>query len=489
MKAENHTQSIKKHMLLPVILAGGVGSRLWPLSREAHPKPFITLNDGKSLIQKTYQRAAELPNIKEIVTVTNRELFFYTKDEYDAIDDGKLWRSFILEPFGRNSSAAIALAARYAQTRYGDDCILLILPADHLIDDQATLTEAVQQACTLASQDKLVTFGIEPSGPKTGYGYIEADGTNVKRFVEKPNLETATSYLASGNYYWNSGMFCMKAGSILKEMEALCPDVAESTLASFDDADRSEGENWSQLAIRPESFKPVKDISIDYAVFEPSNNVAVVPCNIGWSDIGSWLEFGELQEKDDANNHCFGDTLLENVTNCIIHSESKLIAGLGLDNLVIADTADALLIAHKDQAQNVRKIVSKLKENKHPCYKMFPTVHRPWGTFTTLLEGAGFKLKKIEVKPGCALSLQSHQHRSEHWVVVSGTAKVTNGEHLIELKHNESTYIEAGHKHRLENASDESLVVVEVQCGAYLSEDDIVRYDDVYGRSEHNGAT
>ena len=468
--------SQKKKTMLPVILAGGVGSRLWPLSREAHPKPFIKLNDGQSLIQKTCLRAVGIDGVEEIVTVTNRELFFYYQDEYEEVLEDEVRHSFLLEPFGRNSSAAVALAAHYAQEKYGDDCILLILPADHLINDQVSFISAVQEATALASEGKLVTFGIQPDSPKTGYGYIEADGQIVKRFVEKPDLKTAKQYLLSGNYLWNSGMFCMSAGSILEEMQGLCPDILANTLSSFRSADRSERANWSWIEIGAQSFEGVRDISIDYAVFEQSNKVAVVPCNIGWSDIGSWVEFGVLHPRDEANNHIFGDPVLEDVTNCIVHSESRLIAGLGLSDLVIADTADALLIAHKNHVQDVRKIVDKLKHNNNPSYQLFPTVHRPWGTYTVLLEGVSFKLKRLKVKPGAALSLQSHKHRSEHWVVVSGIAKVTNGDEVLKLEHDQSTYIPLGNKHRLENPGDEMLTLIEVQCGDYLGEDDIVRY-------------
>ncbi len=468
--------------ILPVILAGGVGSRLWPLSRATHPKPFIKLDDGQSLIQKTYLRACDIENVKEIITVTNRELFFYTKDEYADIASSNLHQSFLLEPFGRNSTAAIATAAHYAKQKYQDDCLLLILPADHLIDNQASFIQAVMQACDLASEDKLVTFGIKPDAPKTSFGYIEADGVSVKRFVEKPDAETAQTYLDSGNFFWNSGMFCMSARVILTEMQSLCPDIASNALKSLENAENSTGAGWSQAELNAEYFEKIEDISIDYSIFEKSENVVMVPCDIGWSDIGSWNEFGALHPQDAAGNHICGEVMLDDVTNCIVHSESRLVAGLGLDNLIIADTVDALLIAHKDSAQDVRKIVGKLKANGNSRYQLFPTVHRPWGTYTVLLEGEGFKLKRIEVKPGGRLSLQSHKHRNEHWVIVSGIAKITNGDKILELNYNQSTYIPVGNKHRLENTTEEMLTLIEVQCGNYLGEDDIIRYEDTYGR-------
>lgn len=470
--------------VIPVILSGGIGSRLWPLSREAHPKPFIKLSDGQSLIQKTYIRALALNEVEEVITVTNRDLCFYTKDEFLEVASNSIsvHHTFLLEPFGRNSTAAIALAAHYAKSKHGDDCVLLVLPADHLISNQPAFAEAVKDAVALALQGKLVTFGIKPDSPQTSFGYIEADGVNVTRFVEKPDLETAKKYVLSGNFFWNSGMFCMGAGTFLQELQQLRPDIAKQTFVSFGGAAVSQGEGYQQVEIDPVHFQPIQNISVDYAIFEPSTNVAVVSCDIGWSDIGSWNEFGALQSLDADGNHIAGNTLLENVQNCIIHSETRLVAALGLDNLIIADTVDALLIAHRDNAQDVRNIVSTLKQREDTTFRLFPTVHRPWGAYTVLLEETGFKLKRIEVKSGAALSLQSHKHRSEHWVVVSGTAQVTNGNSVLVLERNQSTYIPAGSKHRLVNSSDDTLYLIEVQCGEYLGEDDIVRYEDTYGR-------
>ena len=479
-----HTKPLvsRQTNILPVILSGGTGSRLWPLSREAHPKPFIRLNDGQSLIQKTYLRAIAIDEVEEIVTVTNQALFFYSRDEYSEVSSTDIHHTFLLEPFGRNSAPAIATAAHYAKTKYGDNCLLLILPADHLIDNQAGFVETVVKATNLASQGKLVTFGIKPDSPETGFGYIEAEGLDVKRFVEKPDLKTAREYLSCGNFYWNAGMFCMSVGTILHEMQSLCPDIIEHSLAGFNHATTTQANGWSRFEISAKHFARVRDISIDYAIFEPSKNVAIIPCDIGWSDIGSWREFGALQPKDQAGNHITGEVVLEDVSHCIVHSESRLVAGLGLNNLLIADTADALLIAPQDRAQDVRKIVDQLKRSNNPRYQLFPTVHRPWGTYTVLLEGTGFKLKQISVKPGAALSLQSHRHRSEHWVVVSGVARITNGDDIAELTHNQSTYIPAGNKHRLENPGEQILTIIEVQCGDYLGEDDIIRYQDTYGR-------
>ncbi len=467
--------------ILPVILSGGMGTRLWPLSRQTHPKPFLKIDD-QSLIQKTYLRAVSIAGVKEILTITNRDLFFYTKDEYDALAHDKISHSFILEPFGRNSAAAIGLAASYAKQRYGDDCILLILPADHLIEQHAAFLRAIDQAIEMAQQEKLVTFGVTPDTPQTGYGYIEADKHKVKRFVEKPDKKTAQGYIEAGNFYWNTGMFCMRTDIILNEMQTHCPDIINACVNAFENAPPMQGDKGRHYEIAAADFEDVHDISIDYAVFEKADNIAIVACDIGWSDIGSWLEFGGLYKTDADNNHIMGEMLLDDVQDCIIHSQSRIIASLGLRDLIIADTPDALLIADKAQAQNIGKIAAQLKAQNHPAHKTFAKVYRPWGSYTVLQHVNGYKLKRIEVNPRAALSLQSHQHRSEHWVVVSGTARVTNGDETFLLAQNQSTYIPAGNKHRLENPEDELLIMIEVQCGDYLEEDDIIRYDDDYGR-------
>ena len=470
-----------KH-LLPVILAGGVGSRLWPLSRKTHPKPFIKLDDGLSLIQKAYLRALELCPSKCVMTVTNRELFFYTKDSFVELDISDVKHTFLLEPFGRNSAAAIASAAYQARREGGDDVVLLVMPADHIIDDSTALYQAVERAYTLANEDKLVTFGMTPDSPNTAYGYIQAKGNDVTKFVEKPNLKTAQQYLESGDFLWNSGMFCMKVGVFLNELERHALDISKQAQLSLQYAECFQSNSWQQIEISAKYFESIRDISVDYAVFEKSEHMAVVPCDLGWSDIGSWNELGALKEADDSGNHVSGQSILRDVSNCVIHTDSRLVAGVGIDNLIIADTSDALLIAHKDRSQDVRYIVDELKKKGDACYESFPTVHRPWGTYTVLLEGEGFKLKRIEVKPGARLSLQSHRHRSEHWVVVSGIAQITNGEQILKLQANESTYIPIGNLHRLENLNTEQLILIEVQCGDYLGEDDIIRYDDCYGR-------
>ncbi len=491
--------------LIPTILCGGAGSRLWPVSRELHPKPFIRLADGQSLLQKVWLRGAQLGDVGEIFTVTNRDLFFKTQDEYQQVSQishSSIINNFVLEPFGRNTAPAIAAAALKIVEIYGEDALLLVLAADHLITDQAAFLQAVDQATRLAEQGKLVTFGIKPESPETAYGYIEANtaapilsadgsvmGYPVLRFVEKPDLERAKEYIATGNYQWNSGMFCFAAGVLLREMELHCPAILEATRVCMDRSITAEGKTYSQVQLDSESFGKVPDNSIDFAVMEKSNCVAVVPCSIGWSDIGSWDALGDLTAPDNHGNRIEGEAVFHDVSNCFVRSSERLICAVGVSNLIVIDTPDALLVAERSRAQDVKHLYARLKASGHEAHKLHREVHRPWGTYTVLECGANFKIKRIEVKPGASLSLQMHYHRSEHWIVVSGTAKVVNG-HQEEffVNTNESTYIPATCKHRMENPGVLPLVMIEVQSGAYLGEDDIVRFDDVYGRKVEDGA-
>lgn len=468
--------------LIPTILCGGAGSRLWPVSRESHPKPFMRLADGQSLLQKAFLRGAALAHAAEVVTVTNRELFFKTKDDYREVNSADLPTSFILEPFGRNTAPAIAAAALQISRVHGDDAIMLVLAADHLIADQNAFADAVREAIVLAQAGKLVTFGIKPDAPETGYGYIQADGNRVVRFVEKPPLEKAISYVEAGDYFWNSGMFCFSAGSLLRELAAHSAEVLTTTQSCFEHSRTAEGNSVSQVEMDGDTFAAVPDISIDYAIMEKSANVAVVPCKIGWSDIGSWSAVGDLSTPDASGNRVEGEALLHDSGNCYIQSNGRMVGVVGLNNIIVIDTPDAVLVADRSRAQDVKHIYAGLKARGHESYKLHRTVHRPWGTYTVLEEGAGFKIKRIEVKPGASLSLQMHHHRSEHWIVVSGMAKVVNGESELLINKNESTYIPAGHRHRLENPGVIDLVMIEVQSGDYLGEDDIVRFADIYGR-------
>jgi mannose-1-phosphate guanylyltransferase len=463
-----------------------------------YPKPFIRVADGQSLLQKAWLRGAVLPEVVEVMTISNRELYFKTRDEYDEIAASSkidLPNSFVLEPFGRNTAPAIAAAALTISETHGRDALMLVLPADHLISDQEAFAQAVSRAVLIARQGKLVTFGIKPDTPETGYGYIEADmdrpielegnniGFNVRRFVEKPNLEKAREYVDSGNYQWNSGMFCFSAGVLLDEMERHCPAILSATRACIAQSRRVSVDSDTQLQLDADSFKAVPDDSIDFAVMEKSTNVAVAPCSIGWSDIGSWDALGNLTEPDAHGNRIeSAEVALHDVSNCYIRGSERMIGAVGVDDLIVVDTPDALLIAARERAQDVKHLYARLKADGHEAYKLHRTVNRPWGTYTVLETGPNFKIKRIEVKPGARLSLQMHYHRSEHWIVVSGMARVVNGEKELLVNTNESTYIPAGHEHRLENPGLLPLVMIEVQSGAYLGEDDIVRFDDIYGR-------
>jgi mannose-1-phosphate guanylyltransferase/mannose-6-phosphate isomerase len=477
--------------LIPCIISGGSGSRLWPVSRESAPKPFMRLSDGQSLLQKTFLRVAGLADISRVLTVTNRDLLFRTLDDYRAVNRTGLATDLLLEPVGRNTAAAIAVAALHVQQHLGDDAQLLVLPADHLISDEAAFAEAVQQARSLAAQGYLVTFGITPEHPETGFGYIEqgaavGPGFKVARFVEKPDLATAQQYLDSGNYLWNAGMFCLQAGTVLAELERHAPQVLAAARAALANGSSLESRQGRQCELAQDDFAQAPDISIDYALFEPSDKVAVVPCSIGWSDIGSWQAMRDLLPRDADGNQIRGQSVLHNVSNCYIDSPKRLVGAVGVHDLIIVDTPDALLIADAASSQDVKYIAQQLKQSGHDAYRLHRSVNRPWGIYTVLEEDRRFKIKRILVRPQASLSLQMHHHRSEHWIVVSGMALVTNGDREFLLNTNESTYIPAGHSHRLSNPGVIDLVMIEVQSGEYLGEDDIVRFDDIYGRAPND---
>ncbi|HSN19797.1 MAG TPA: mannose-1-phosphate guanylyltransferase/mannose-6-phosphate isomerase [Usitatibacter sp.] len=469
-------------LLIPTILCGGAGSRLWPVSRALHPKPFMRLADGQSLLQKAFLRGAGLPDAGEMLAVTNGELFFQTRDEFREVNARGAAVSYLLEPAPRGTAAAVAAAALHVERTHGAGTALLVLPADHLVSDMEAFRDAVARALALAARGRLVTFGIRPSSPETGYGYIEAAGSDVLRFVEKPSAEVAREYVGSGRFLWNSGMFCFTAGAILGEMRRHCGDIVAGVERCLERSRTLEIEGARRVELDAESLARVPETSVDYAVMEKSGQVSVVACDIGWSDIGSWAAVAELGAADAMRNRVEGTAVLHDVSGCYIRAEDRVVGAVGVEDLVIVDTADALLVARKDRAQDVRTVYAKLKEQGHEAHRLHRTVHRPWGTYTVIEEGPGFKIKRIEVKPGASLSLQMHRHRSEHWVVVDGTAKVTNGERELVVRSNESTFIPAGHRHRLENATEAPLVIIEVQSGPYLGEDDIVRFDDRYGR-------
>jgi len=479
-------------ILVPVIMSGGAGTRLWPVSRQGHPKPFMKLADGETLIEKTYKRAAKLPGVVQskdkpaLLTVTNCDYYFMSRDE---LHKAGATGSFLLEPCGRNTAPAIGMAAHWVRAKFGPNALMLVLSADHLIADEVAFADAVKKSVALAKvgSDYLVTFGIVPTAPETGFGYIKAGkelpgGYQVDAFVEKPDAQTAQKYVDTKSYFWNSGMFCFTAGQLIEQLHMHAPVVANAcTLCWNELADQALTVD-SMLEIPKLLFQGIPDISIDYAIMERSNRVAVVPSDIGWSDIGSWNAIRDLVSPDRQNNRAYGDAIFVNSTNTFVQSENRLVAAVGLDNVMIIDTPDALLVANPEYAQDVKQVVGLLKKADHDAFKLHKTVFRPWGTYTILEEGEGFKMKRIEVKPGASLSLQMHHHRSEHWIVVRGRATVVNGDAELLINANESTYIPAGHKHRLENRTKDALVLIEVQCGGYLGEDDIVRFEDIYGR-------
>jgi len=471
-------------ILLPVILSGGAGARLWPVSREALPKPFIKLPDGETLLVKTMRRALGLADGNGILVVTNREYYFLTRGEYEPLGKTPPALDFLLEPVSRNTAPAICAAALHAAREHGDRTVLLVLPADHLIRDEEAFRDAVAEARKLAAEGWLVTFGIRPNRPETGFGYIEAGEAlstgafNVKRFVEKPDLAAAKAYLAEGRYTWNSGMFCASAVSIIEAMRTHSPEVlcaVEATLAAtdYDKVPRI-------LAEGP--FAKAPDVSFDYAVMEKAGKRAVVPANFDWNDIGSWSALAELTDADAQGNRVSGEAVLIDAKGCFVQSD-RMVAAVGVEDLLIIDTPDALLVSRRERAQDVKTVVQRLKLVSHDSVRHHRTVHRPWGTYTVLEEGERFKIKRIVVRPGASLSLQMHHHRSEHWVVVSGMAKVQRDKEEIFVRPDESTYIRAGMAHRLSNPGAIDCVMIEVQAGDYVGEDDIVRIEDKYGRT------
>jgi mannose-1-phosphate guanylyltransferase len=449
----------------------------------------MKLPDGQSLIQKAFLRAVKLAPTSEILTVTNRDYFFISQDELEALGTGH-GHLFLLEPEGRNTAPAIALAALCVRAAHGENAILTVMPADHLVSDEPAFQEAVHYAAAVAATGRLVTLGAKPERPDSGFGYIEygkaldhGGARAVERFIEKPSVEKAEEFIRSGSYLWNCGIFIFSAGTMLRELQSCAPDVLRGAEACWSASERSRSAGSSMVQLDSATFGAIPEISVDYAVFEKSEMVAVVPCAFGWSDIGSWTAISELVGPDKDGNRIIGDAIAVDSKNTFMQSEDRLVAAVGVDDLLIVDTSDAVLVAQRSRAQDVRKVVERLKAREHESYKTHRTVARPWGTYTVLEEGPRFKIKRIVVKPKGRLSLQMHHHRSEHWVVVSGVAKVTNGESEFDLKANQSTYIPAGCKHRLENPGDVDLVLIEVQSGEYLGEDDIVRFEDHYGRA------
>jgi len=463
-----------------VILAGGTGTRLWPLSRELYPKQLINLIGNRSLLQTTLERVRELPDILPPIVVVGEEHRFLTKTQVEEMNIFPEYH-MLLEPVGRNTAAAICGAALYVQHHMEGDHVLLVLPADHLITATDAFAAAVEEACRLAETGNLTTFGIVPERPETGYGYIaRGEGNRVQSFVEKPDQQTAEQYVASGTYLWNSGMFAFTVETFLEEMNRQNPAIVKHMTDSVVHGTR----DGVFFRFDRAAMELCPNDSIDYALMEKTGRAAVVEADIGWSDIGSWRALWELAEKDDNGNVVTGDVIMEDVENCLIRAGDTLVATVGLRDTMVVETADAVLVAPISRSQDVKKIVEKLKLQGRNEFHVHKTVYRPWGSYTSLESGDRFQIKRITVNPGAKLSLQMHHHRHEHWVVVRGMAKVTNGDRIILLSENKSTYITAGERHRLENPGTIPLELIEVQIGSYLGEDEIVRFDDDYGRGE-----
>lgn len=462
--------------MVAVILSGGAGTRLWPVSREQYPKPFMKLPDGQSLLQKAFLRAVRA-GAHRVLTVTGQEYYFSTASEYHALGLPEVQTSFVIEPLRRNTAPAIAMAALAAAERNPEE-VLLVLSADHLIQYEDLFAQAVVQATAVAAENYLVTFGIEPTYPATNFGYIEQGAPlnehayRVARFVEKPDRSTAEAYLKTGRYYWNAGIFCFKAKVYLEALEKLQPQMYEAVLACWQGSEKGE-----VTYLDAPLFKQVPGESVDYAVMEKAEQVAVVPANLGWSDLGSWDAAALMVPPDAAGNRVLGEAVLLETTHTFVQTEDRLVAVIGAHDLVIVDTRDALLVARRDKVQDVKKVVEQLAHSKHDTVRRHRTIQRPWGSYVTLEETNGFKIRRVVVKPGQALSNHLHHHRSEHWTVLRGTAQIWLGGQVRILRANESVSAVAGVAHQLINPGLLDLVLIEVQTGEYLGEDDFKRLE------------
>ncbi|MBA9900794.1 mannose-1-phosphate guanylyltransferase/mannose-6-phosphate isomerase [Burkholderia cepacia] len=472
-------------MIHPVILCGGSGTRLWPMSRGGYPKQYLKLTGDDTLVQQTALRLRNLPDVAAPIVVTNTEQRFLVAEQLRQVNISP--SSIVLEPIGRNTAPAIAVAAQLALHEH-PNALLLVLPSDHVISNESAFIAAAEEAASIASDGHLVTFGITPTEPQSGYGYIRRGRSiaqnqhvyKVDAFIEKPDSKTAERFLAEGGYYWNSGMFMLKAAVYLEELRHHAPEVAHHSELALMSATRDS----DFVRLNADAFAAAPNISIDYAVMERTARAAVVEAaDLGWNDIGSWSALADIADRDENNNTFIGDIYNDEVRNSYVRAEHRMVAAIGVDNLVIVETADAVLVTHRDKAQDVKKIVEWLNASGRHESVTHRRVVRPWGSYEGIDEGDRFQVKRIVVSPGEKLSLQMHHHRAEHWIVVKGTALVTNGDKEIMLTENQSTYIPLGATHRLSNPGKIPLELIEVQSGAYLGEDDIVRFEDTYGRA------
>lgn len=478
---------LKLLKITPVILSGGSGTRLWPLSRAALPKQFLPLVSENSMLQETIKRISTWNGIAAPIVVCGNDHRFLVAEQLRALDITS--KAIMLEPIGRNTAPAIAAAAMalIKEQQKNDETLMLVLPSDHVIGDISAFEEAVRFASVAARSGQLVTFGIKPSTPETGYGYIQsgkrltdAEGCfEVSRFVEKPSLKVAEEYLQSGDFFWNSGMFLFKPSVYLAELEKFRPEIVIQIKQAYE----KSYQDLDFCRLDEQAFTDSPSVSIDYAVMEQTNLAVVVPVDMGWNDVGSWTALWEVQGKDTDGNSIRGDVIIDAVQDSLIRAESRVVAVVGVKDMIVVETPDAVLVAHKDNAQNVKKIVDYLNRHDRTEQNLHTRVYRPWGWYESLEIGERFQVKRIVVKPGGKLSLQLHEKRAEHWVVVSGTALVTRNNKIETLTENQSAYIPIGVKHRLENPGSEHLHLIEVQSGSYLGEDDIVRFEDSYGRS------